>query len=63
MATKAMYTSTSGTSQRACTAKSPKIRAPIMLKELLSTSGVLRDASFSTSMISSTSKSWRISGT
>ena len=34
-----------------------------MLKELLSTSGVFRDASFSTSMISSTSSSWMMSGT
>ena len=63
MATKAMYTSTSGTSHLACTAKSPNIRAPSMLKELLSTSGVFRDASFSTSMISSTSSSCKIRGT
>ena len=34
-----------------------------MLKELLSTSGVLRDASFSTSIMSSTSRSWMIRGT
>ena len=63
MATKAIYTSTSGTSHRACTAKSPKISAPSMLKELLSTSGVLREASFSTSIMNSTSSSCKISGT
>ena len=63
MATNAIYTSTSGTSHRACTAKSPNISAPSILKELLSASGVFSDASFSTSMISSTSSSCKIRGT
>ena len=63
METKAIYTSTSGTSHRACTAKSPKISAPIMEKELLSTSGVFREASLSRSIKNSTSRSWASRGT
>ena len=63
MATKAIYTSTSGTSHRACTAKSPSMRAPSMLKELLSASGVLRLASFSRSTTKSSSSSCSSRGT
>ena len=63
MATKAIYTSTSGTSQFARTAKSPKISAPSILKELLSTSGVFSEASFSRSTINSNNNSCSRSGT
>lgn len=53
MATNPMYRMTSGTNHRACTAKSPKMSAPITLKELDSAEGVLSDASFKASIANS----------
>ena len=57
MCAEAIYTSTSGPSHPACTAKSPRTKAPSMEKELERLSGVFRDASFNTSMRNSTTRS------
>ena len=62
MDTNAIYTKTSGVSHSAFTAKSPRINAPSMEKELDSAAGVFRDASFRRSIKNSTVKSCASSG-
>ena len=63
MATTAIYSITSAENQPDWTAKSPRMMAPIMEKEVVRMLGVLRAASFSPSMASSRISSWRRGGT
>ncbi|MPN04341.1 hypothetical protein SDC9_151578 [bioreactor metagenome] len=63
IATKAIYSTTSGTNHSTLIAKSPSTSAPTTLKELLSALGVLSDAIFKASITTSITKSCKIIGT